>query len=241
MDMIMGDQFLEMDSRQIAEQLDMEAAMALDAERPQPAGDGKWSIAVEEVWFPCFGSYPSIQVHSSEDEARAAFKALKGPRILLDANGSEVLSACGAPWKRYALRMIRQEIARSALAPSRTARKKVIEDSFDNSDNEFCFSDDRNSCAIELPGKSVPSDLVSTVGDAGSAMTSHSVFTDDASDPRIAPAPVTVCKDPKKNSTQKSGPKDLLSNDSMDICQSTSSSVYRLLDLESTSGSVHGD
>jgi len=70
-------------------------------------------------------------------------------------------------------------------------------------------------------------------------MTSQSVFTDDASDRRIA-AP-SVPEDSMKSSTQQAGPADLLSNHSMDICQSTTSSVYRLLDLDSSPGSVCED
>jgi hypothetical protein len=217
----------------------------------------KWSIVMEEVWFPCFGSYANLQVHNSEEEALMAFGKLKGPRILVDANGVEVTAACGAPWKKYALRMIRQKLARNHYAlPCHHARARNVEDldepeEFDFSDNEFFPLDDftNSALAVELPRKAVPSDLVSTVGDLGSSRTTHSEFTiatlesSRRSTEGVPPMPQPDQQsDSRTESCNSNGllvdQKSAMTNDSVDICQSTSSSVYRLLDLDSRSGSV---
>jgi hypothetical protein len=247
---------LEMESLQ---QLEMEFAepgqeITVKTEEEKSSSGGKWSIVMEEVWFPCFGSYPNLQVHTSEEEARTAFKSLKGPRILIDENGVEVTAASGAPWKNYALRMIRQKLARNHFAlPCHQARQRNTEefcelDSYDFSDNEyfnnedFCFNN--SSMAVELPRKALPSDMVSTVGDLGSSRTTHSEFTIATLESRSSEAvpPILLPQEgrPKSPVAGKSnGIADEKSNDSVDICQSTSSSVYRLLDLDSRSGSVY--
>jgi hypothetical protein len=255
----MPDRALEMESRQLALQLDREFAEP-DFEFPaydkgeESSSGCKWSIVMEEVWFPCFGSYPNLQVHSSEEEARSAFESLKGPRILLDADGVEVSSAC-VPWKTYALRMMRQKLARKCYPlPCHQARHRDVEDSpslIDFSDNEFFHSDDftYSNTAVELPRKALPSDVVSTIGDLGSSRTTHSEFTvatleSTGSSRIVPPMPQQDEAQPSLLTTSKPNglaDESVLSSESIDICQSTTSSVYRLLDIDSRSGSVLED
>jgi hypothetical protein len=255
------------DYEMVLEMESQKPLMDLDLGFPESAPEkssngGKWSILMEEVWFPCFGSHPNLQVHQSEEEARQAFETLKGPRILLDANGIEVTAAAGAPWKKYALRMIRQKLVRKqyALPCHHAGLRNTAEDCemdefdfTDFSDNEFCHPDDdftQSTHAVELPRKALPSDMVSTVGDLGSSRTTNSEFTiatlesgrsadnvppmpqptEARSTSRIAGSPGGLSGLADEKSTQ--------STDSVDICQSTSSSVYRLLDIDSRSGSV---
>jgi hypothetical protein len=191
---------------------------------------GKWSIAVDPVWFPCFGSTPKLHVHSSEQEARIAFKMLRGPRILINDSGAEVLAAASAPWKKLALRSIRQELKRNSFClrneedfvdfdvglPHLSAGKQKIKDlcdlshltDFEFSGNDAFLSDDLASPAVELPKKKrLLSDTLSTAADLESSRTTRSVFSITSSSP-------------------------------VDVCQSTSSSVYKLLGLGSKRGSV---
>merc|ERR1719324_2362791 len=170
-----------MESRQPISDLDLEPVPLTSVETE----GGKWSIVMEEMWFPCFGSYGNLQVHNTEEEARIAFEKLKGPRILLDDNGVEVTAAAGAPWKKYALKMIRQKLARNHyVLPCNHAGLRNKEEfldmaELDFSDNEFFHPDDFNQSdhTVELPTKGLPSDMVSTVGDLGSSRTTHSNFT----------------------------------------------------------------
>jgi hypothetical protein len=239
--------------------LDLDLAPVLETpktEGEKSSNGGKWSIVMEDVWVPCFGSRPNLQVHQSEAEAREAFEKLKGPRVLIDATGSEVTSAAGAPWKTYALRMIRAKLARNHYAlPCHHAglrNREEISDmtEFDFSDNEFFHPDDfdftESVHAVELPMKGLPVEMVSTVGDLGSSRTTHSDFTIASLDPgRSAEGVLPMPQSPGARSNSLSPGKPCLaderssqSTDSVDICQSTTSSVYRLLDLDSRSGSV---
>jgi len=206
---------------------------------------------MEEMWFPCFGSYGNLQVHNTEDEARIAFEGLKGPRILVDANGVEVTAAAGAPWKKYALKMIRAKLARNYYAlPCNHALLRNKEEfcdlaEFDFSDNEFFHPDDFSQSlqAVELPTKGLPSDMVSTVGDLGSSRTTPSTFTiatveSGGSDEAVPPMPEEGLRADLRSPGKSICLVDERSNDSVDICQSTTSSVYRLLDIDSRSGSV---
>jgi hypothetical protein len=243
----------EMESRTSILDLDLEPVPSTPG--ATSSSGGKWSVIMEEVWFPCFGSYGNLQVHNTEEEARAAFEGLKGPRILVNANGVEVTAAAGAPWKKYALKMIRQKLARNYYAlPCNHAGLRNKEEfcdmaELDFSDNEFFNPDDftQSVQAVELPTKAVPSDMVSTVGDLGSSRTTHSNFTiatveSGRSAEVVPPMPQHHELPPNLLSPRKcSRVADEKSNDSVDICQSTSSSVYRLLDLDSRSGSVTED
>jgi hypothetical protein len=154
--------------------------------------------------------------------------------------------------------MIRQKLARNHYAlPCQHARVRNIEDlndpeEFDfSSDNEFFPMDDftNSAFAVELPRKAVPSDLVSTVGDLGSSRTTHSEFTiatvesSRRSNEGVPPIPQPDEQlDSRPESCKSDGvlvdQRSAMTNDSLDICQSTSSSVYRLLDLDSRSCSV---
>jgi hypothetical protein len=247
----------EMESRQPISDLDLEPVplTSVKTEGATSSNGGKWSIVMEEMWIPCFGSCGNLQVHNTEDEARIAFDKLKGPRILIDATGVEVTAAAGAPWKKYALKMIRQKLARNGYAlPCNHAglRNKDGEfcdmPEFDFSDNEFFHPDDftQSVQAVELPTKAVPSDLVSTVGDIGSSRTVQSDFTiatldSGRSSEMVPPMPQHDSLQPNLRSPGKSNyfadERSTRSNGSVDICQSTSSSVYRLLDIDSRSGS----
>jgi hypothetical protein len=249
----MSDRVFEMESRQLAQQLDMLVFDSPTPEFPVPTGadspgGGKWSIVMEEMWFPCFGSYPNLQVHASEEDARAAFETLKAPRVLLDELGNEVLAACGAPWKKYALRMIRQKLLRNHYAlPCSKGRQQLTDElcemaDLDFSDNEFFNSDEfsNSGLAVQLPRKNVPSDMVSTVGDLGSSRTSNFTIAtlESRSSENVPPVVTTPLATGKSHSLRD---ECALSNDSVDICQSTTSSVYRLLDIDSRSGSVIED
>jgi hypothetical protein len=230
----MSDRVFEMESRQLAQQLDMLAFDSPTPEFPVPTGSdspggGKWSIVMEEMWFPCFGSYPNLQV-------------------LLDELGNEVLAACGAPWKKYALRMIRQKLLRNHYAlPCSKGRQQLTDElcemaDLDFSDNEFFNSDEfsNSGLAVQLPRKNVPSDMVSTVGDLGSSRTSNFTIAtlESRSSENVPPVVTTPLATGKSHSLRD---ECALSNDSVDICQSTTSSVYRLLDIDSRSGSVIED
>jgi hypothetical protein len=223
-----------MESRQLAQQLDMLVFDSPTPEFPVPTGadspgGGKWSIVMEEMWFPCFGSYPNLQV-------------------LLDELGNEVLAACGAPWKKYALRMIRQKLLRNHYAlPCSKGRQQLTDElcemaDLDFSDNEFFNSDEfsNSGLAVQLPRKNVPSDMVSTVGDLGSSRTSNFTIAtlESRSSENVPPVVTTPLATGKSHSLRD---ECALSNDSVDICQSTTSSVYRLLDIDSRSGSVIED
>jgi hypothetical protein len=214
------------------------------------SGAGKWSIAVDTAWFPCCGSMPKLHVHSSEQEARIAFKMLRGPRILIDESGAEVLAATSAPWKKLALRSIRQELKRNSFClrneedfvelgaglPLLSAGKQKIKDlcdmtDFEISDNGTFLSDDLASPVVELPKKKrLLSDTLSTEADLESSRTTRSAFS-------IASAsPFDVCQ------STSSSVYNLLGlgskRGSVDFCQSTSSSVCRLLDLDSRKGLI---
>jgi hypothetical protein len=250
---------VNMESRNPILDLQLEPVLetSVGKEGKRSSNGGKWFIVMEEVWFPCFGSSSNLQVHGSEAEARSAFGSLKGPRILVDADGVEVTAAAGAPWKSYALRMIRQKLSRNYYAlPCHHAglrKEEEISDmaEFDFSDNEFFNPDDftRSGLAVELPSKTSPSDMVSTVGDLGSSRTTHSDFTiatqESGRSSEVPPMP-QADGEPMKllspghrpgKSTGLADENSTVSNDSLDICQSTTSSVYRLLDIDSRSGS----
>jgi hypothetical protein len=236
---------LEMSRRPADIDLDSDFAETED----KSSNSGKWSIVMEEGWFPCFGSCPDLQVHESEEEARKAFDGLKCPRILVDANGDEVSAICGAPWKKYALRMIRQKLARNHFAlPCHQAQKRNTPDfstmeDFDYWENDFFNPDAHSTDAVELPRKREPSDLASTNGDFGSSRTSDfttNTLESDAGSSEVVPVMLPPRDDARSHSRKSSGLADEQSagNDSIDICQSTSSSVYRLLDIDSRSGSI---
>jgi hypothetical protein len=203
-------------------------------ERTTPSG-GKWSVMVDKVWFPCLGSSPSILVYSSEQEAQAAFKNLKGLRILLDDSGAEVLVAAGAPWKKCALRMIRQKLKR------KHAENLCDMAKFDFSDETAVLSDDftDSTQVVELPRKRLPSDMMSTDADLESSRTTRSAFSIsshavDLPRKRLQSDMMSTAADLESSRTTRSA----FTMSPVDICQSTSSSVYRLLDLRSRKGSV---
>jgi hypothetical protein len=188
---------------------------------------------VDKVWLPCLGSSPNLQVYSSEQEAQIAFKRLKGPRILIDDSGAEVLAASGAPWKRGALSLIREELQRNSFSLIHATTRKQTRDlqaDFNFADDNAFISDDFNdpTQAVELPRKKrVLSDSMSTEADAESSRTTRSAFTVGS---------VEICQ-----STSSSVYRllDLGSKtDTVDICQSISSSVCGLLDLDSRYGPV---
>jgi hypothetical protein len=214
------------------------------------SSEGKWSVVVESVWFPCLGSIPDFQVYASEQAARRAFKKLRGPRILVDDSGDEVLAATGAPWMKRALRTMRKELKHnSSCLPPLSSRNAGYAAScaascatVDLCDmDEYAFSDDGflsddfagTAQAVELPRKKrLLSDSVSTDVDLESSRTARSAFTRSS---------VEICQSTSssvyrlldlgsKAPWSKSG--------SVDICQSTSSSAYGLLDVGSTRGSV---
>jgi hypothetical protein len=228
----------------------------------------KWSTVAEKVWFPCLGSIPSLQVYNSEKEARTAFKGLKGPRILIDESGAEVLAVAGAPWKRYALRRIRQALKLNSFCLPHLSARKQPKDlcdmaEFGFADNDPLLFDDFTGTAraVELPTKKRSrSDSESTIADQGSSRTTLSAFTmsqvdicQSTSSSGCKKNSVDVCQSTSSSGSKK-GLVDICqstsssgSNEgSVDICQSTSSSVYRLLDLscsvdicESSSSSVY--
>jgi hypothetical protein len=179
---------------------------------------GNWSILADKVLLPCIASSPYLEVYNSEQEAQIAFRSLKGPRILIDTSGAEVMAAPGAWWKKGALRMIRQELQRNAWLQLSAPKQTVDRDATWPSDMadmaELDFSEDKEFLSdafsdltqvVELPRKKrLRSDSVSTDVDLEneSSQTTRSAFTISQ------------------------------------VCQSTSSSVYRLLDLGSKNGSV---
>jgi hypothetical protein len=178
---------------------------------------GKWSVAVEKAWFPCFGSITNFQIHDSEQDARNAFHSLKGARILIDESGAEVLAAAPPLMKTYSLRMVREKLKRSVLFGPPPAVEQGKEEplgmsppfEFPDENDIHCEDFTARPNAVELPKKRLASDTVSTHCDELSSRTTRSVRSKD-------------------------------SRRTMDICQSTSSSVYRLLDLDSINGSRAG-
>jgi hypothetical protein len=207
-----------------------------------PSG-GKWSIVVDQVWFPCLGSSPNLLVYSSEKEARVAFKSLTGLRMLIDDSGAEVLAAPGAPWKRGALKMIRQDLKRT----QRTKTKNLCDmTEFDFLEENAFLPDDfiDGTAAVELPKRrSSKSDAMSTDADLDSSRTTRSVF----GMPQGTGTQVVALPRKRLPSDMESTDVDLESSQTtrsaftmspVEICQSTSSSVYHLLDLRSRKGSI---